>query len=133
MEEFITVIKKYAVFDGRASRKEYWMFQLVYSIIYIAVVIIFGIIGTIKLGKIIVWILTLFLLLPTITVGVRRLHDINKSGWYMLVNFIPFGALYILSLFCKKGDDGVNMYGPSPYANYQTQITQDSVSTSTIQ
>ncbi|PID70018.1 DUF805 domain-containing protein [bacterium DOLZORAL124_38_8] len=88
-------------FDGRACRHEFWTFTLVNWAVTIVLGIIGGIIGTTILETI----FSLVVLVPGIAVGIRRMHDINKSGWFILV---PFYNIY---LFCLKGDEKENQYG----------------------
>jgi len=118
MKWFIKCIKNYAVFKGRAVRPEFWYFALASAIIQIFLLIIDIIIGW-EVG-IIDGIKTLplfetsrlFLLVPSISVTVRRLHDINKNGWWSLLWGLPVIGWVILILWlCIKGDEGENKYG----------------------
>lgn len=103
-----TCIQKYKTFDGRAARAEFWWFTLAAFIGSIIFGIIDGILGINILGLI----YSLALLLPSIAVGVRRLHDVDKSGWLYLVILVPLlGALYLLYLFVQEGTKGDNKYG----------------------
>ena len=104
MKWYLMVIKKYAVFSGRAQRKEYWMFFLFNMIVAF---IVGFIAGTIRV-PIISTIYSLAVLLPGIAVGVRRMHDVGKSGWFILI------PIYNLILACTNGDNGANEYGPDP-------------------
>jgi uncharacterized membrane protein YhaH (DUF805 family) len=111
---YLKCIKQhYADFEGRARRTEYWMFFLVNVII--AVVI--GIIGRIIHVPIIASLYSLAVLVPGIAVGVRRLHDTGKSGWWWLIALIPLiGTIWIIILFATNGDQGSNQYGADPKA-----------------
>jgi len=107
MEYYLGVIKKYIVFEGRARRKEFWMF-------FLFNILAAGVLGFIE-GLIfppessyLSSIYFLAVLLPTIAVSIRRIHDVNKSGWFSL---IPFYNLY---LFTSAGDTQENQYGPDP-------------------
>lgn len=113
---YLKVVKEnYANFNGRARRSEYWYFALVNVIISIVLAIVDSIIGMQLLGGI----YSLALLIPSIAVGVRRLHDIGKSGWMLLVALIPLvGAIWLIILFCKEGDSGPNEYGADPKNPY---------------
>lgn len=105
------VIENYANFEGRARRKEYWMFILVNSIISVVLGFVDGIAGlTFGPGKtgILGLIYSLAVLVPSFAAGVRRMHDVGKSGWYVL---IPF---YNIILACAEGDKGTNQYGADP-------------------
>ena len=105
-------IKKYADFSGRARRKEYWLFILLYLIAAVIAGIIDAVLATMGIIGII---LTLGLFIPSLSVGVRRLHDINRSGWWMLIGLIPLiGAIVLIVFFCKDGTIGVNPFGEDP-------------------
>lgn len=122
MEWFLKVVRdNYANFDGRARRKEYWMFALVYVGIYIALLIVAGILSFISdgLGMLVYGIISLAglaLLIPTLAVGVRRLHDTGNPTWYIIFSFIPIIQFYFLYLMIKEGDMGPNEFGPDPKA-----------------
>ena len=104
-----TCLKKYFVFQGRASRSEYWWFQLIVSPSYFISTIIENEIGYFFLG------ITLFTLIPAISAGVRRLHDTNRSGFFLLISFIPFiGGLVLLFFLIPEGTKGKNRFGPDP-------------------
>ncbi|MEE1142120.1 MAG: DUF805 domain-containing protein [Bacteroidales bacterium] len=113
MEWFIKCIKQYADFKGRARRKEFWMFTLFCTIFNIAAMLI----------DVILWaelpifetLFSLFIFIPSLAVGIRRLHDIGKSGWMWLIAFIPIvGAIWLLILWCKDGEPGTNKWGDNP-------------------
>ncbi len=111
--------EKYADFDGRARRTEYWMFTLVNFIVYIAVVIVFSIIHLQKLAGL----YGLATLVPTLAVGARRLHDTGKSAWLLLLGLIPFiGALVLLVFFVIEGDSGPNPFGPDPKKEFPSTV-----------
>ena len=104
-----TCLKKYFVFEGRASRSEYWWFQLIVSPSYLISTILENEIGYFFLG------ITLFTLIPAISAGVRRLHDTNRSGFFLLISFIPFiGGLVLLFFLIPEGTKGKNRFGPDP-------------------
>jgi len=111
---FLKVVRdNYANFNGRARRKEYWMFFLANLLIGV----VFGILGQIaSLFSYISGLISLALLIPGIAVAVRRLHDTNKSGWFLLLALIPFVNLYLIYLLVIEGDKGPNQYGPDPKA-----------------
>jgi uncharacterized membrane protein YhaH (DUF805 family) len=122
MEIFLDVVKnKYAEFNGRARRNEYWMYVLFnilltivgYAIIGIGVAAESMIIGVI--GYIVLLIIGLGLLIPSLAVAVRRLHDTNKSGWMLLLGLVPFvGFIILLIILATEGTKGPNNYGPDP-------------------
>ncbi len=120
MEWYISVIKKYVVFEGRARRKEYWMFFLFNLIFSIAASILDTFFHTMS-GQgmgLISSLYSLFVLLPSIAVAVRRLHDIGKSGWYVLIGLIPIiGWIWAIILLATDSDPGANKYGPNPKEN----------------
>ncbi|ENV33292.1 DUF805 domain-containing protein [Acinetobacter gerneri] len=109
---FIKCIKNYANFNGRARRKEYWFFRLSMLIISISASFIDAILET-EILFIGLFILATFI--PDLAVSVRRLHDINKSGWWYLITLIPiFGIILLIIWLAKEGDQHNNMYGESP-------------------
>jgi uncharacterized membrane protein YhaH (DUF805 family) len=112
MNWYIAVLKKYAEFSGRARRQEFWMFVLINFAITIVLGIIDGLLGDAGLlGSI----YGLAVLVPSIAVGARRLHDINKTGWLQLVGLIPLiGWIIVIIWFAKAGDVGPNAYGADP-------------------
>ena len=114
---FVEAIKdgfgKYVTFSGRSSRSAYWYWVLFAFIVAVVATIIDVAIGS----RIVSLITTLALLLPGLAVGIRRLHDIGRSGWWLLISLIPLVGLLILMAFAlKDGDPGPNAYGPSPKA-----------------
>ena len=127
MKYFVDAITKhYADFQGRARRKEYWMYILFTAVSFIAALILDNVLGTTFsmdiLGESVDtgygWIYLLVALgtfLPFLAVLVRRLHDVGKSGWFMLVSLIPLaGGIWLLVLLCKDSYPGVNQYGANP-------------------
>ena len=122
MDMFIKVVRdNYINFEGRARRKEFWMFTLVYTIIALVTMgidsVLFPEAELVNLNLL----FTLGLLPPSIGVGVRRLHDTNKSGWWLLLwLLLLIGWVWILILYCLDSDIGDNDYGSSdkyPHAN----------------
>ena len=112
-ESVSTCLKKYFVFEGRASRSEYWWFQLIVSPSYFVSIILENEIGYFFLG------ITLFTLIPAISAGVRRLHDTNRSGFFLLISFIPFiGGLVLLFFLIPEGTKGKNRFGPDPLKRF---------------
>jgi uncharacterized membrane protein YhaH (DUF805 family) len=104
MKWYIKVLTNYATFGGRARRKEYWMFFLFNILIGVILTIIGMQAGFESLGNL----YSLVVLIPGIAVAVRRMHDVNKSGWYCLI------PIYNLILACTEGTQGDNEYGPDP-------------------
>jgi uncharacterized membrane protein YhaH (DUF805 family) len=115
---YLEVLKKYATFDGRAHRTEFWMFVLVNIVISIGLNIVDAVIGTNGEygGGVLSSIYSLAVLIPTLAVGARRLHDIGKSGWWQLIALIPIvGAIVLIVWFATKGKGGANEHGPNPW------------------
>lgn len=114
-----TCFKKYADINGRAQRSEYWWFFLLNVIVNIAGTTLFG-------DGLISVLITIALLVPAVSVGVRRLHDTNRTGWWMLAFIIPLLGL-ILALFwlTKRGTVGPNQYGDDPLEGYAGAQTYD--------
>jgi len=123
VDEFINVVtKKYADFSGRAPRREYWMYMLWYVILIVALAIVFGVNGAalmrdgsgFGLGNAVIGLVSLALILPSLAVAVRRLHDTGRSGWWWLISFIPFGSIVLLVFMVLESQPGDNLYGPNP-------------------
>lgn len=111
-------LRKYAVFSGRARRSEYWWFVVFTSVIATFASIFDVIFGT-QFGRtgLIQVLATLALLLPSLAVGVRRMHDVDQSGWWLLLLIIPvLGALILMLVFFVRDSGPDNQYGPSPKA-----------------
>lgn len=114
MEYFLLAFKRTFDFKGRARRKEYWMFILLIVIFLFIIGFISDIIGDEAFGYLLGTYI-IIIIIPVISVTVRRLHDTNRSGSYIFIRFIPFiGNLWLLSLMCQKGDPYKNKYGPDP-------------------
>ena len=119
-EEDMDLIKqclttKYATFSDRASRKEYWGFVLFYMSFLVVSVIILGATGG---GEWAIWIssiLSLLLVIPSLAVYIRRLHDTDHSAWWLFIAFVPIiGAIVLLYFLIIKGTEGTNRFGPDP-------------------
>lgn len=127
-------LKKYATFRGRARRTEYWLWQLFLLLVFGGLSLwLFGQTGPIPDGATpdevsailekapgamlpatLIAFATLALVLPSLAVSVRRLHDSDRSGWWLLLNLIPFGGLVILVFSLLDGTAGPNRHGPDP-------------------
>lgn len=112
MNWYIAVLKKYAVFEGRARRKEFWMYMLFNYIFYVVLGMLAAMADSLA---ILFGIYFLATFLPGLGVSIRRLHDTNRSGWWVLISFIPFiGAIILLVFFVQEGQADENAYGPNP-------------------
>ena len=126
MHWYIDVLKKYTVFSGRARRKEFWMFFLFSTIISVILAVVDQFMGwQFEMGgDIIGFLSTLYYLavvVPYLAVIVRRLHDTGRTGWWMLIAFIPFvGVLILLVFLILQGTRGDNRFGPDPKAETAT-------------
>ncbi len=106
MKYYLKVLKNYAVFSGRARRSEYWYFALFNTIFSIGFSIFFGLMQEPLLANI----YSLVVFIPSLAVGVRRMHDVGKSGWFLLI------PIYNLILAFTEGTKGENEYGEDPKA-----------------
>ncbi len=127
MEWMLMPLKRYADFSGRSRRKEYWMFFLLQIIIIVALAIIGGVLGgftpdpagsmstggTLMIALFGLYALAIFI--PSLAVQVRRFHDQDKSGWFVLLGFIPYvGGIIVLVFMCLDGTKGKNRFGEDP-------------------
>ncbi|PLS16066.1 DUF805 domain-containing protein [Bacillus sp. M6-12] len=112
MQWFLKALKNYVGFKGRARRKEYWMFILFSAIISLVLTVIELILG---IPAVLTGLFSLAILLPSLAVTVRRLHDTGRSGWWLLVSLIPLlGSLLILIYTFMDSESGSNQYGQNP-------------------
>ena len=124
MSWYLEVLRKYAAFDGRARRKEYWMFSLVNTVIAMAIVFAAAFLGGAGSAEsaegaagVVVLVYLLAIIVPSLAVTVRRLHDTNRSGLWMLISFIPLeGPIAVFVFTVHDGTPGSNQYGPNPKA-----------------
>lgn len=111
----ICLQEKYCNFEGRARRSEYWWFYLFYVIVLTIASYIGTAFGGLQGARIAQSIVCLPLILPSLGAGARRLHDIGKSGWWLLIGLIPIvGAIILIVWGCQDSDPQENEYGPSP-------------------
>jgi len=130
MEWMLMPLKRYADFSGRSRRKEYWMFALFNFLVMVVLGMIAVLLGGFEpdpsgepsggslafLG--LIGIYGLAVLVPSIAVQVRRFHDQDKSGWFVLINFVPYlGGLIVLVFMCLDGTKGENRFGDDPKSN----------------
>ena len=119
MEWATLPLKKFMQFEGRSRRKEYWSFFLLTLAAYVVAMTVDGIIGMSGLiGGVygpLMLLTALFFIIPSFSVGIRRLHDTDRSGWWLLLAFVPFiGGLILLYFFILEGTRGPNKYGADP-------------------
>ncbi len=118
MNWWVSAMKKYVEFDGRARRTEYWMFQLFTTIFAIVAIVLDNMLGIASedLGYGILYgVFSLAIILPSWAVLVRRLHDVGKSGWWMLISLIPLiGGIWLFALTVTDSQPGDNEYGANP-------------------
>jgi uncharacterized membrane protein YhaH (DUF805 family) len=116
MDWYLKVLRQYADFSGRARRKEYWMFVLFNILIAVGIAIVESILGLGFAGfGPLSGLYALALLIPSLAVSVRRLHDTGRSGWWVLIGFVPLIGLIVLLVFMvTDSEHGSNQYGPNP-------------------
>lgn len=127
MDWMLMPLKRYADFSGRSRRKEYWMFALGVAIVYAILTVLllggldfngggFSAVSGASFAILMIFALAIFV--PALAVMVRRFHDQDKSGWFVLLNFIPYvGGIVVLVMMCLEGTKGPNRYGPDPKAS----------------
>jgi uncharacterized membrane protein YhaH (DUF805 family) len=117
---YLEVLKKYTVFTGRARRKEYWFFVLFNVLIIVLLVMVDGLLGTFNEEAgvgLFSGLYSLAVLIPGIAVLVRRLHDIDRTGWWALIGLVPFvGGIVLLVMAVLDSTPGENRFGPNPKA-----------------
>ncbi|WDS37328.1 DUF805 domain-containing protein [Pseudoxanthomonas sp.] len=123
MEWMLMPLKRYADFSGRSRRKEYWMFLLFYMVALLATVMVMVLGAALVspaerpgalsyVGFALMMLLILALLLPSLAVQVRRFHDMDKSGWFVLINFVPYvGGFIVMVMMMMEGTPGPNRFG----------------------
>jgi uncharacterized membrane protein YhaH (DUF805 family) len=121
MQWYLKVLQQYADFAGRARRTEFWMFTLFSVIISIVLGLLDNLLGlTFVSGTTSGWlglIYSLAVLLPSLGVSVRRLHDTGRSGWWLLIGLVPIvGAIVLIVFWATAGNPGPNAHGPDPKA-----------------
>ena len=114
MEFALEPFKKYADFSGRARRREYWGFQLVLLLSYLVLLALVAMESMATIGSILILVFGLGIIVPSLAVTVRRLHDIGKSGWWYLIGLVPLVGLVIFLFLLMPGTPGTNQYGPDP-------------------
>ncbi len=120
MNWYLAVLKKYATFSGRATRSEYWYFGLISAVITLVLILLDKVMGTYNtessMGAL-SGLYSLGVMLPSLAVTVRRLHDTDRSGWWLLLAFVPLiGALVLLYFTVQDSQPITNQYGENPKA-----------------
>jgi uncharacterized membrane protein YhaH (DUF805 family) len=111
MNWYTGVLKKYLDFSGRAQRMEYWMFTLINVLVMLGLAIVDAVLGLGFLSTI----YALGVFIPSLAVAVRRLHDTNRSGWWLLIGLVPLvGLIVLIVFFVQDSQPGANEYGPNP-------------------
>jgi uncharacterized membrane protein YhaH (DUF805 family) len=122
MNWYFDTLKKYAVFSGRARRKEYWFYQLFNTLFVIALIVVDSMTRTMSKSFHLGFLSLLFVLatmLPSLGVLVRRLHDTNRSGWWFFIALVPLvGPIVLLVFTLLDSQPGTNQYGPNPKAGF---------------
>jgi len=120
---YLEVMKKYAVFSGRARRKEYWMFQLINVVIFVVLFAAFippliahtqSLLLPLRLLSVFMCFYALAMIIPGLAVSVRRLHDVDLSGWWLLISLVPLGGIVLFVFHVLDSTPGPNRYGPNP-------------------
>ena len=112
MNWYLGCWKKYAEFSGRTRRQEFWMFVLFNFLAALVAGFLDGLLGT---GGALYGLYSLAVLIPSLAVGVRRLHDTGRSGWWLLLPLIPLvGGIILLVFFCIESKPGANRFGANP-------------------
>ena len=110
MEHFFDAFRKYADFSGRTTLREYWMFMLFYTVVYLVLMIVDGAVGRLFFTAI----FSVISLVPSISITTRRLHDTGRSGWWQLIAIVlPLLGLIILIVLVSLRSDADNIYGPA--------------------
>jgi uncharacterized membrane protein YhaH (DUF805 family) len=130
MISYLSVLKKYAVFRGRSSRREYWMSFLFHIIFIVVLASLDNFIGYYNpdwlIDKDYGWLTGIYAfltVLPFFAIQIRRLHDVGKSGWYLFICLIPFvGDILLLVQFCTESNPGDNIYGHNPNDNLNPNV-----------
>jgi uncharacterized membrane protein YhaH (DUF805 family) len=127
LNEYLTVLRRFRYFSGRSRRREYWVYILINWVISLMLGFVDGIFG-LKLGGddaqigVLGGLFSLIFFVPNLAVGIRRLHDIGRSGWWTLIILIPLvGFIWLLVLDVTDSQPGSNNWGPSPKENVSVQ------------
>lgn len=115
MNAYLTAMRNYATFTGRATRSDYWFFILIlFGISILALLLDEAVSSPFRRSQLFLGIAYAAHLLPNFAVTARRLHDIDRSGWWLLLSFTVIGAIPVIYFLCQQGTPGPNRYGPAP-------------------
>jgi uncharacterized membrane protein YhaH (DUF805 family) len=117
MNAYMDAMRRYVDFSGRASRSQFWLYVLFYIVIIVIAVVIDGLVFNSFNGGIGVLTLlaSLIHLIPSLAVSIRRLHDTDRSGWWIFISLVPLiGGIWLIVLYCLDGTQGNNRFGPRP-------------------
>jgi len=115
MKFFLAAMQKYTVFQGRSSRSEFWYFVLFSGVLSGVAWGLDRALGTAAEGTgLFLRVAELVFLLPSISVAVRRLHDIDRTGWWYLIAMTGVGLIVLIVFYCRRGTPGANRFGPEP-------------------
>lgn len=103
-------------FQGRSRRKEYWM-PVLFNVLIGGLLMLLMAVTELQIFFVLYCIYTVVIIIPAMSLAVRRLHDVGKSGWYYLIALIPFGAFYLLYLFVQDSEAKTNQWGGDPKKN----------------
>jgi len=136
MDLMFAPLKKYADFQGRARRSEYWLFTLLIFIVYVVFLIVAGIAGGMSSDPsqvnpfasvifLLFGVIMLGLFIPSLAVTVRRLHDTDRSGFWIFISFLPFvGGIWLFVLTVLDGTPGTNKFGPDPKGRGDSDVAR---------
>ena len=118
MQWFMTVLQKWSDFSSRARRREYWFFVLFYLLIYVALTVVDMLTGLTNAATgvgVLGGLFALAMLIPSLAVGVRRLHDTDRSGWWQLLGLVPVvGIIVLIVFYVQDSQPGGNRFGANP-------------------
>jgi uncharacterized membrane protein YhaH (DUF805 family) len=124
MEWYLMVWQRWDDFQGRSRRKEYWMFMVIHSVFFLALDIAAIVVGRMHIYAVSILVFLVMLIyalaaaIPSLAVAIRRLHDIGKSGWWLLLSLVPLIGLLLVVFACFDSEPGNNIYGPNPKLPY---------------
>ncbi|WP_369857703.1 DUF805 domain-containing protein [Candidatus Thalassolituus haligoni] len=121
MESVITAFKRSLDFQGRSGRKEYWLFYLFTLVIYVVLAVLAAATEAMLVG-VLLGFYGVAIIVPSLAVSIRRMHDCNRSGWWVLINLVPLVGVFIYLYFAvSKGTEGENRFGADPLQPGQSQ------------